>query len=226
MTAGFPKARIIFAICLILAVIYSVPGLSEPPASPNYPNRPITFIVPVGAGATSDLACRLISKEAEKSLGQPIIVINKPGASFTVGIAAMAAAKPDGYTIGYSGHPGMFVAPLKEKLPYHPVRDLRQIMQFGYMNIAVTVRGDSPFKDFKDIIAYARQNPKKMTYGSGGVGTFGHLVLEQIARKENVRLPTFPLKAPPRLRQPCWAITFLLGPAISAIRSWKPERSG
>ena len=194
MVARFSKVHTIFAICLVFALAYSVPALSESTASPGYPNRPITFIVPVGAGATSDLACRLISKEAEKFLGQPIVVVNKPGASFTVGIAAMAAAKPDGYTIGYSGHPGMFVAPLKEKLPYDPVRDLRQIMQFGYMNIAVTVKGDSPFKDFRDIVAFARQNPKKMTYGSGGVGTFGHLVMEQIARKENVQFTHIPFK--------------------------------
>jgi len=184
-------------LTLILTLLFSTPCLSQQTETGQYPTRPITFIVPVAAGATSDLACRLISKEAEKFLGQPITVVNKPGASFTVGIAAIAAAKPDGYTIGYSGHPGMFVPPLTSKVPYHPVKDLRQVMQFGLMNVAVTVKGDSPFKDFKDIIEYARQNPKKLSYGSGGVGTFGHLALEQIAKREKVQFTHIPFKGSP-----------------------------
>jgi len=187
-------------LTLILTLLFSTPCLSQQTETGQYPTRPITFIVPVAAGATSDLACRLISKEAEKFLGQPITVINKPGASFTVGIAAIAAAKPDGYTIGYSGHPGMFVPPLTSKVPYHPVKDLRQVMQFGLMNVAVTVKGDSPFKDFKDITEYARQNPKKLSYGSGGVGTLGHLALEQIAKREKVQFTHIPFKGSPEIQ--------------------------
>lgn len=166
----------------------------------RYPTRPITFIVPVAAGATSDLAVRLISKEAERFLGQPIVVVNKPGASFTVGIAAIASAKPDGYTIGYTGHPGMFVAPLTEKIPYHPIKDLRQIMQFGSMNVSVTVKGNSPFKTFKDIVAFAHKEPKKLTYGSGGVGSFGYLAMEQIARREKVEFAHIPFKGSPEIQ--------------------------
>jgi tripartite-type tricarboxylate transporter receptor subunit TctC len=187
---------------LLLFLIASFPPrlLGQQIDQGKYPARPITFIVPVAAGATSDLASRLISKEAEKFLGQPVVVVNKPGASFTVGIAAIAAAKPDGYTIGYTGHPGMFVAPQTDKVPYHPIRDLRQIMQFGYMNVSITVKGDSPFKTFNDIIAFARQNPKKLTYGSGGVGSFGHLAMEQIARREKVQLTHIPFKGSPEIQ--------------------------
>jgi len=166
-------------------------------SDPKYPSHPITFINPVPAGASSDLSFRLICKEAEKFLGQPIVVINKPGGSFTVGIAAIASAKPDGYTIGYAGHPGMFVPPLTEKVPFHPVNDLREIMQYGILNISVTIKGDSPFKNFKDIIEFARQNPKKLTYGSAGVGSFGHLALEQIARREKVQFTHIPFKGSP-----------------------------
>ena len=128
--------------------------------------------------------CRLISKEAEKFLGQSIIRVNKPGGSFSIAIAAIASSNPDGYTIGYAGHPGLFVVPLTEKAPYHAVKDLKQIMQFGYLNIAVTVKEDSAFKKFEDVVTYARQNPKKLTYGSAGVGSFGHLGMELIGKKE------------------------------------------
>jgi tripartite-type tricarboxylate transporter receptor subunit TctC len=151
----------------------------------------------VPAGASSDLSFRLICKEAEKFLGQPIVTINKPGGSFTVGISAIASSKPDGYTIGYAGHPGMFVPPLTEKIPYHPVNDLREIMQYGILNISVTVRGDSAFGSWKDIIAFARNNPKKLTYGSAGTGSFGHLAMEQIAKREKVQFTHIPFKGSP-----------------------------
>jgi tripartite-type tricarboxylate transporter receptor subunit TctC len=181
----------IFVPCFLLPAVYAEQ------VDPKYPSRPIMFINPVPAGASSDLSFRLICKEAEKFLGQPIVVINKPGGSFTVGISAIASAKPDGYTIGYAGHPGMFVPPLTDKIPYHPVNDLREIMQFGILNISVTVKGNSPFVNWKDIIAYARLNPKKLTYGSAGTGSFGHLALEQIARKEKVQFTHIPFKGSP-----------------------------
>jgi tripartite-type tricarboxylate transporter receptor subunit TctC len=185
-----------FLLCLFVLHFFLLTAHAQQ-VDPKFPSHPITFINPVPAGAASDLSFRLIAKEAEKFLGQPIVVVNKTGGSFTVGIAAIASSKPDGYTIGYAGHPGMFVPPLTEKVPYHPVNDLREIMQFGIMNIAITVKGDSPFGSWKDIVAYARQNPKKLTYGSAGVGSFGHLALEQIARKEKVQFTHIPFKGSP-----------------------------
>lgn len=189
-------AVISFLFCLFIFCVLPLEAYAQQPDS-GYPARPITFIVPVPPGGPTDLVCRLISKEAEKFLGQPIVVVNKPGGSFTIAIAAIASSKPDGYTIGYAGHPGLFVVPLTGKVPYHPVKDLREIMQFGYLNISVTVKGDSPFANFKDIAAYARQNPKKMTYGSAGVGSFGHLAMEQIAKKEGVQFTHIPFKGSP-----------------------------
>src|SRR3990172_50292 len=156
---------------LIVIVFLAGPGYAQEDVA-KFPSRPITFMIPIPPGGTSDASIRLIAKEAEKFLGQPIVCVNKPGGSFSIAIAAIASSNPDGYTIGYAGHPGLFVTPLMGKVPYHPVKDLKQIMQFGYLNIAVTVKGDSPFKKFEDIIAYARQNPKKLTYGSAGVGSF------------------------------------------------------
>jgi tripartite-type tricarboxylate transporter receptor subunit TctC len=193
---GSDVKAIFLLVCLVAFSLLPLVAYAQK-ADPKFPSHPITFINPVPAGASSDLCFRMISKEAEKFLGQPIVVINKTGGSFTVGIAAIASSKPDGYTIGYAGHPGMFVPPLTEKVPYHPVNDLREIMQFGIMNIAITVKGDSPFKSWKDIVAYARQNPKKLTYGSAGVGSFGHLALEQIARREKVQLTHIPFKGSP-----------------------------
>ena len=197
MEVKFKEVPTCLLICLLVSLTFSTVSFSQPADSQAFPNKPINFIVPSPPGGSTDLVYRLICKEAEKFLGQPIVIVNKPGASFSVGIAAIAVAKPDGYTIGYAGHPGMFVMPLTSKVPYHPVKDIREIMQFGYLNISITAKGDSPFKEFGDIVAFARQNPKKLTYGSAGVGSFGHLAMEQIARKEKVQFTHIPFKGSP-----------------------------
>ena len=182
-------------VCSFLVITLGIPwtvhgqGVGE-----NYPNKPITFILPVPPGGGPDLSSRLLLREAEKILGQPFVIVNKPGGSFTIGIAAIVTAKPDGYTIGHAGHPGLFFAPFMGKVPYHPVKDLKQIMQYGFMNVSVVVKGDSSFRKFQDIIDYGRQNPKKLTYGTAGVGTAGHVFMEQIAKKEGVSLTHIPFK--------------------------------
>lgn len=185
-----------FVLCLAPIFLFAEWGFPQEDIT-QYPSRPITFIMPSVAGSESDLACRLISKEAEKFLGRPIVVVNKPGGSFTVGLAAVASSKPDGYTVGYTAHSGLFLVPYMDKVPYHPVKDITQIMQFGYVNLAVVVKSDSPFKKFEDIVTYARKNPKKATYGSTGVGTIGALAMEEIAKREGVEFTHIPFKGSP-----------------------------
>ncbi|MCG6533539.1 MAG: tripartite tricarboxylate transporter substrate binding protein [Syntrophales bacterium LBB04] len=196
MKARMPQMRMPFFFCFLCAVLILFFAESGYPQAP-YPDRPINFIQPSPAGSGADLACRAISKEAEQFLGQPIITVNKTGASLTIGIAAIAASKPDGYTIGYAGHPGMFTAPHLQKVPYHPVKDLTEVMQFGFMDIAIIVKGDSPFKNAKDLVAYARQNPGKLTYGSAGVGALGSIAMQLIAKKEGVQFTSIPFKGAP-----------------------------
>jgi tripartite-type tricarboxylate transporter receptor subunit TctC len=177
----------------VLFLIVLISGYAEGQEI-KYPTRPITYIMPFPAGNTSDLAVRLIAKEAEKFLGQPITVVNKAGASGTLGTAALAAAKPDGYTIGHLGSSALFLLPYFEKLPYHPVNDFTYILQFGAFNMGVVVKADSPFKGFKDLIEYARQNPKKLTYGTNGVNSVQHLIMELISRKEKIQMTHIPFK--------------------------------
>jgi tripartite-type tricarboxylate transporter receptor subunit TctC len=161
----------------------------------KFPTRPISYIQPFTAGVPADLAIRLISKEAEKFLGQPIVVVNKPGAVGTIGVAAVATAAPDGYTIGNTPHSPMFVIPHLEKLPYNPVKDFKMIMQFAAFNMGVIVKSDSPFKSFKDLLTFARQNPKKLTYGTAGTNSMQYIIMEQIAKREKVQLTHIPFKA-------------------------------
>ena len=198
-------------ICLpvVSVLLFSGMGYSQEDIS-KYPSRPITYIVPISPGTGTDLSVRLMAKELEKYVGQTIVVVNKPGAALTIGTAAVASAKPDGYTIGFSGGPPLFFTPLLEKVPYHPLKDLRMVTQFGGFNFGVIVKGDSPFKSFKDLVDYARQNPKKLTYGTTGTNSMPHITMERIAKQENVQITHIPFKGTPESQ------TALLGGHILA----------
>jgi tripartite-type tricarboxylate transporter receptor subunit TctC len=164
----------------------------------NYPNRPISCIVPFSPGGSADVALRLMSKELEKYLGQPFVVVNKPGGGGSIGVSAVSVAKPDGYTIGQSpGGAPLFIMPYTEKIPYNPVKDVRYIIQFVDLTFGVVVSADSPLKTFKDLIAHARKNPGKTTYATNAPLSIANLVMEQVARKEKVQLTHIPFKSSP-----------------------------
>jgi len=188
------KALIVAGIVFGAISALTASGFSQEEEVAKFPSRALTYIQPFVAGTPADLAMRLISKEAEKFLGQPVVVLNKPGAAGTIGVAAVATAKPDGYTIGNTPHSPMFVVPHLEKVPYHPVKDFRMIMQFAAYNMAVGVKADSPFKSFKDLIEFARQNPKKLTYGTTGTNSMQFIIMEQIAKREKIQLTHIPFK--------------------------------
>ena len=121
---------------IFVTLLFCGPGYGqEDPA--RFPSKPITHIVPVPPGGPTDLAVRLICKEAEKFLKQPIVIVNRPGGALSVGTAAIATAKPDGYTIGYSGGPPLFLTPLLEKVLYDPIKDIRTVIQYGGLNFGV-----------------------------------------------------------------------------------------
>ncbi len=184
-----------FLIGMVPVFCLAQSGYAQDEEVTRFPSRPITFIQPFLAGSPADNAIRLLSKEAEKFLGQSIIVVNKPGASGVIGVAAIASAKPDGYTIGNAPQTPMFVAPHLEKVPYHPVNDIKMIMQFGSFTMGLGVRFDSSIKSFQELIDYARQNPAKLTYGTSGANSMQSIILEQIAKKEKVQFTHVPFKS-------------------------------
>jgi tripartite-type tricarboxylate transporter receptor subunit TctC len=181
-------------LCLTVLFFCVDRGYSQDDVAANYPNRPITFIVPNPPGGSTDLVFRLLMKEAEKHLGQPIGVVNKPGAALALGVAAIASAKPDGYTIGFGPVTALYVIPHLEKVPYHPLKDLRYIVRIGWISMGVVVKEDSPLKTFQDLIAFARKNPKKLTYGTTGTNSMPSIIMEQIAKREGAVFTHIPYK--------------------------------
>lgn len=194
MKRNLLKSKKFFFLFIVLTFLFAELGYPKEGETAQYPSRPITFICPPPTGSSADLISRFIAKEAERFLGQPIVVINKPGAGNTLGVAAIAASKPDGYTIGYTPPSAMLLTPFMEKLPYHPLKDFQQIIQITEVPFAVYVKSDSPFKTFKDFIDFARQNPNKVSYATSGAFSSPHLTMLQIAKKEGVQFIHIPVK--------------------------------
>ena len=149
-------------------------------ARAEYPDKPITMIVPWTAGGSTDQTARVLAKAAEASLGQPIVIINQPGASTTIGMAALAAAKPDGYTIGTLSSTGYLVALQGRKLPFDPINSFSYISYYGDNVIGVAVKSEAPWKSLKDLVEDGKKRPGAIKYGTAGVGTTQHLTTAEI----------------------------------------------
>jgi tripartite-type tricarboxylate transporter receptor subunit TctC len=166
-----------------------------------FPSKPITLIVPWPAGGSTDRHHRALAEIAGKYLNQQIVVENKPGAGGTLGPSTMAmTAKPDGYTI--SQYPmGMLRIPHMNKVQWSPINDFTFIMGVSGYTFGFVVKSDSPYKSFKEYIEAARKQPGKIDYGSTGIGTSPHLLLEELAGTAGVQLNHIPFKGNADLMQ-------------------------
>jgi len=180
---------------LFLVMLIFLPGFVH--GQGDFPSKPISLIMVQPAGGSGDLNARLIARLAEKHLGQPVVVINRPGGSGTVGTAAIAAAKPDGYTIGTLGNSPMVMVPHTTKLSYHPLKDFEPVLQFGVNNWAISIRYDSPLQTLKDVVEHARQNPGVLTYGTGGPYSSTHIAMYMVTREAKVDIVHVPFKGGP-----------------------------
>ncbi len=167
------------AIGLILIVCAFSLGIPIAQAQP-FPNRPIQLIIANVPGAQSDISGRLLAEEMEKSLGTKIVVINKPGASGTLGTDAVVRSKKDGYTIGYPSAGGIVYARIlnPEAVPYDPDKDLKPLGLHLYFPNVVAVKADAPWKNFGELVDYAKKNPGKIRVGTIGQGSIDSFNVE------------------------------------------------
>jgi tripartite-type tricarboxylate transporter receptor subunit TctC len=142
----------------------------------NYPTKPIRLIVPWPPGGGVDTSARLISQPLQERLGQPIVVENKPGASGNIGTAIAVQEKPDGYTLLQGSLSPNAVNPhLFKRLGFDPEKDFTFIASIYTVPSFLVVPASSPFKTAQELVAYAKANPGKLNFGSGGVGSSQHL---------------------------------------------------
>ena len=158
----------------------------------DYPNRTIELVCPYNAGGSSDLFTRLISEKLKEELGQPVVVLNKPGAGTALGASYVANAKPDGYTI-YAPAGGVFVF-LHALTPGFTIR-LSDFAPIGasakYPQVAVAHK-DVPVNNLKEMVDYIRKNPGKMSYCSVGIASSGHLLWESLKQAEHLDIQHIP----------------------------------
>ena len=163
-------------------------------ASAGYPEKPITIYCCFSPGGTVDTSTRALTPSVEKTLGQNIVIVTKDGGSGTVGLALLAGEKPDGYTLATGTSTGIMRIPLVRKMTYKPLSSFTFIYAYSGAVSGLLVKNDSPFKTFKDMVEYARQNPGKVTYSTTGAGSPMHLIMEVIAMKEKINWVHVPYK--------------------------------
>ena len=160
----------------------------------QFPSKPITLICPWPPGGSTDVHLRKFAEIAQKHLGQPVVVDNKPGGGGMIGPSTMAKlAKPDGYTLSQLPITA-FRLPHQRQVDWDALKDFTYIIGISGYTFGVVVRADSPFKTFNDLIEYARAHPGKLSYGSTGAGTSPHLLMEEVAMKTGVQFLHVPFK--------------------------------
>ena len=176
----------------------------------TYPTRPITLVVPFPPGGPTDASARLIGKEMASSLGQPVVIENRAGAGGTVGSAAVARASADGYTLLWGGTSSLVVAPaLYPGLSYDPIKSFAPIGMVVRGPMMIAGKGNLPAKNLVEAIALAKS--QKLSYGSAGLGSIGHLAGELFEESNNLQLLHVPY------RGGALALNDLLGGQIDLI---------
>jgi len=184
----FPKIKsILFA--LAACVMFSGGA-----AHAAYPDRIIKIVVPFAPGGGTDVVARTLAQEMSKDLGVTVIIENKPGAGTIIGTQAVATAEPDGYTLlmgtfANAVNPGLYA-----KLPYDQHRDLTAVALVARSFSIIVVNPKSPIKSITDLIAAAKADPDKLSYGTYGTGTSAHLAGELFKHMADVNLTTVPYK--------------------------------
>src|SRR4051812_34966911 len=182
---------IVCRACIPLLVVIIATAAS----AQTYPDKSVRMVVPFAAGAGSnDIMARLVAQKLSDALGQQFVVDNRPGASGIIGTDIVAKAPPDGYTVlmmslTFTVNPSLF-----SKLPYDTVRDLIPVTMVASAPLMLVVHPSVPAKSVTEFIAYAKANPGKLNFGSGGPGTTPHLAGEMIKTMAGIQVMHIPYK--------------------------------
>ncbi len=160
----------------------------------KYPDKPITLIVPFGVGGGMDLVARLLEKSAPTHLGQPLVIVNKPGGAGTLGWNELSNASPDGYTLGMTGVE-VILQSLYGTTKYNYPTALDPLLQINNLSIVMVVKSEQPWQSTENLVKYAKQHPGQLKFGHGGVGSIGHVAGETFAKKANIQLEQVPFQS-------------------------------
>jgi tripartite-type tricarboxylate transporter receptor subunit TctC len=176
------------------AAIAALSALALPAGAQVWPGRPLRLIVPYPPGGASDLVARALAERLAAQLGQPVVVENKAGASGTIGMDAIAKAPPDGYTLAFSALSPIALSPLLGKVPYDPDRDFTPVVSVMTSPILLLATTALAARDFRELIARARDWPDTVRWATSGQASLGHLMLEQLQAAAKMRVVHVPYK--------------------------------
>ena len=188
----------------------------------SWPSKPVKLVVPFTAGGSTDTVARIVSEKLTPRLGQPVVVENKAGAGGGLGSDFVAKSAPDGYTFLVGTSSTMAIAPwVYTKLPYNPTRDFAPVTLLGTADIIVVVHSSVPIRNTKQLLDYARGNPGKLTFASGGNGSISHLLGEYFKSMAKVDMLHVPYKGDAQM------VTDMLGGqvnlAFGTAVAWLPH---
>lgn len=193
--------RKIFPLLFVILISIMIGGCANAqgetvitPKVEKFPNKPITIIVPFGVGGALDLVARLIETESIKHINQPMIIVNRPGASGSIGWNELVDANPDGYTIGISSSE-IFLNPLYSVTKYNYPTALDPIAQIAIAPLLMVVRADQPWQNVSDLTNYAIQNPEKLKFSHSGIGTQNHILGEAFSKMSNIKMKQVPFQS-------------------------------
>jgi tripartite-type tricarboxylate transporter receptor subunit TctC len=201
-----------------LALVAAV-ALPLSAAAQTFPSQPVRLIVPWPPGGSTDVVMRALADATSRHLGQPVTIENKPGAAGTLGAASVAGMKPDGYVVTQMPV-SVFRMPFMQKVNFDPLKNFSYIIHVTGYTFGVVVRDDAPWKTWDEMIAWAKANPGKLTYGTPGAGTSLHITMEDIAEKRGLEFLHVPYKGGSEAYQA------LLGGQIMAVADssgWAPQ---
>lgn len=190
----------------------------------DYPQKLITIIVPFGPGGVADLTVRLVAQKMAKTIGQPIVIENRPGAGGIAAANAVAKARPDGYTLFLMSNGTAVSANLFKKLPFDTQKDFAPISTLGYFDLALLVNKQLPVKSVAEFIAYAKANPGKLNIGTINRGSTQNLAAELFVSMAGIDALIVPYKGSPEVLTATGtgelnASFEILSPALPQIKS-------
>jgi len=181
-----------FAMLLLAGLVI---GLAPAAHAQDYPSRQITLIAPWPAGGAIDALCRAVATPLSERLGKSVVVENRPGAGSVIGTAAGAKAAADGYTLVMPGSGSLAIsATMYKKLPYDPAKDLVPLVFVARIPFVLVVNPSLPVRSVTELVAYAKENPGKLAYASGGPGSPHHLQAEMLKSMTGIEMQHVPYK--------------------------------
>ena len=187
------KFSLPFLLGVATALLTPVAASAQEPAL-AWPTKAITLLVDAAPGSSNDMFARVIGKRLDEALGQPIVIENKPSGGGIIANSLIAKAAPDGYTLVLLSTTFTTVAATRSSLPYDPIKSFRPVARLATGPMLVTVAADSPYRTIDDLISAAKAQPKKLHYGSSGVGGINHFAAELLMGAADISMTQVPYK--------------------------------